>query len=56
MTHHLLEELAAQRQSTLATHAGRERHSAPTRPTTAAARRTRRPRGLSALAAMVGRA
>jgi hypothetical protein len=56
MTHHLMEELAAQRQSTLEMEAARERRTAPTRPATATARRTRRARGLSALAAMVSRA
>jgi|tagenome__1003787_1003787.scaffolds.fasta_scaffold14102032_1 hypothetical protein len=56
MTHHLLAELATQRHATLATQAGRERHTAPTRPTTGTARRRRSARGLSALAAIVNRA
>jgi hypothetical protein len=56
MTHHVLEELAAQRQSQLATRAAQERHAAATRPTPSTARRTRRVRPFSALVALVSRA
>ena len=56
MTHHVLEELAHQRQSQLATRAAQERHTAPTRPSAGTVRRTRRARPLAALAALVSRA
>jgi len=55
MTHHLLEGLAAQRQSDLARRAAQERHTAPTRPA-AGPRRTRRTRSLAVLSALVNRA
>ncbi len=55
ITHDLLEGLAHQRQTRLATLA-RQGHTAPTRPETATIRRTRGKRPLSALAAWVSRA
>ena len=55
MTHDLLEQLAGQRQSQLATRAAQERHTAPTRPAAPTVRRTRGARPLSVLAALVGR-
>ena len=55
MTHHVLEELAHQRQSQLATRAAQERRSAPTRPVAGTARRIRGTRPFSALAALAGR-
>ena len=56
MTHHVLEQLAHQRQSQLATRAAQERHTAPTRPTGTTARRARGARPFSALVALVSRA
>ncbi len=55
ITHDLLEGLATQRQTRLATLA-RQGHTAPTRPETATTRRSRGKRPFSALAAWVSRA
>lgn len=56
MTHYLLGQLAAQRQTQSAAQAAWERHTSPTRPTSASARRRAATRPLSALAGLVGRA
>jgi hypothetical protein len=56
MTHYLLGQLAAQRQTQSANRAAWERHTSPTRPISASSRRRAASRPLSALAGLVGRA